>query len=374
VTSIRSELAKLLPAAVTAEIPGAPEAEIRMAPRSLDEAAAVLRFASGHHLTVLFYGGGTHQGMGYPVTPDIVLSTQAMRRIVDCQPDDLTVVVEAGCPVAELEETLAEGGQTAVLPEDATGSTVGGMVAAGISGWRRLRYGPTRDRMLEVLLATGDGRLVRGGAPVVKNVTGYDLPRLAAGSFGALGLIGRVCLKLWPLGRRAVTVRIDDPRRARAAFRPLAVVEDPAGASVYLSATPGEIEAQIAALGGEVREGLRWPAPIVALHRFVLRVPARLTGEAVAKVRHHGHAFLAAHGVGEIRFGDDTPDLGTLAELRSWAEGQGGALVVAAAPEGYAAAFDPWGTPPASLALQQKVKHAFDPLGVANPGRLPGRL
>jgi len=374
VTSIRAELAKLLPAVVTAEIPGAPEADIHAAPRSLDEAAAVMEFASRHRLTVLLFGAGTHQGMGYPVTPDVVLSTRTLHRIVDWQPDDLTVIVEAGCPVAELEETLAAGGQTAVLPEDAGAATVGGTIAAGISGWRRLRYGPVRDRMLEVLFATGDGRLVRGGAPVVKNVTGYDLPRLAAGSFGSLGLIGRVCLKLWPLGRRAVTVRLDDPAQAGAAFRPLAVIEDPAGVSVYLAATSDEIEAQVTALGGDVTEGLHWPSPIDALHRFVLRVPARLTAEAVARVRRLDHTFLAAHGVGEVRFGDDTPDLGALAEVRRWAEAQGGALVVAAAPDGYVEAFDPWGTPPASLDLQRRVKAAFDPVGVANPGRLPGGL
>jgi glycolate oxidase FAD binding subunit len=373
-TSIRAELAKLLPAAVTADIPGAPAADFHVTPGSLDEAAAVLAFASRHHLAVLFYGAGTHQGMGYPVTPDMVLSTSRLGRIVDWQPDDLTVIVEAGCPVAELEETLAGGGQTAVLPESPGASTVGGTVAAGISGWRRFRYGPTRDRMLEVLLATGDGRVVRGGAPVVKNVTGYDLPRLAAGSFGSLGLIGRVCLKLWPLGRRAATVRVGHRAETAAAFRPLAVIEDPGGVSVFLAATPAEIEAQVATLGGDVTDGLAWPSPIETLHRFVLRVPARLTADAVTRIRRLDHVFLAAHGVGEIRFGDDTPDLGALGELRRWAEANGGALVVEAAPDGYAAAFDPWGAPPPSIDLQRRVKDAFDPVGIANPGRLPGRL
>ncbi|NIR39303.1 MAG: FAD-binding protein, partial [Gemmatimonadetes bacterium] len=93
-------------------------------------------------------------------------------RVVDWQPDDLTVVVEAGVTVGTLESMLAERGQTALLPEWGPEATVGGVVAAGISGYRRARLGPTRDRVLEVTIVTGDGRVVRGGGRVVKNVSG----------------------------------------------------------------------------------------------------------------------------------------------------------------------------------------------------------
>ena len=170
----------------------------------------MLTAASTDRTAVLLWGGGTHQGIGGRVSPGVVLATSRLDRIVSWEPEDLTVVVEAGVRIGDLDDLLAEKGQSAVLPETMPDATVGGVVAGGISGYRRARYGPTRDRVLEVTLVTGDGRIVTGGGQVVKNVSGYDLPRLATASFGGLGLVGRVCLKLWPapparftmLGRR----------------------------------------------------------------------------------------------------------------------------------------------------------------------------
>ena len=151
-------------------------------------------------------------GIGHRFDPDLILSTARLDRIIAWEPDDLTVVVEAGVTVEDLEEMLAGKGQTALLSEQPGPATVGGAVAAAISGWRRFRYGPLRDRVLEVTLVTSDGRVVTAGGRLVKNVTGYDIPRLAAGSFGSLGLIARVCLKLWPLPAACATVRVSSGR------------------------------------------------------------------------------------------------------------------------------------------------------------------
>ncbi|NIV25710.1 MAG: FAD-binding protein, partial [Gemmatimonadetes bacterium] len=107
-----------------------------------------------------------------------------------------------------------ERGQTAVLPETPGSGTVGGAIASGASAWRRLRYGPIRDRVLETVMATGDGRVVKAGGRLVKNVTGFDIPRLATGSYGSLGVIGQVCLKLWPTGTRFAGVPADDAAAA----------------------------------------------------------------------------------------------------------------------------------------------------------------
>ncbi len=352
---------------LAADVPGAPEADVVVAPSSVEEAAEALDAASEHGLRVLIWGGGTHQGYGYPLEPDMVLSTHRMDRVVEWAAEDLTLAVEPGVQVGELERRLAEAGQTAVLPEDcAPEATVGGVIAAGLSGWRRLRYGPTRDRVLEVVLATGDGRVVRAGGRVVKNVTGFDIPRLACGSFGSLGVIGRVALKLWPVPQASATVRVDDAERAHAvAVRPLAVLQVDGEASVYLSGTSAEVDAQAHALGGERRAGLHWPPALAEPCRAVVRVPARLTEAAIEHVP-VGWRYQAAFGVGEVRIGGPAGDL---AELRSWAETEGGALVVEAG-----GGLDPWGAPPPSVALQRRVKQAFDPLGVCNPGRLPGRI
>ncbi len=110
----------------------------------------------------------------------------------------MTVTVLGGTPVATLEAALAEHGQECPLDPRSTDATVGGVLACGLSGPRRLRYGPLRDRILEVRFLTGDGRIVKGGGPTVKNVTGYDLPRLFVGSLGTLGVITQVTLRTQP--------------------------------------------------------------------------------------------------------------------------------------------------------------------------------
>jgi glycolate oxidase FAD binding subunit len=212
VTALRSTVARLF-GAMSVEADGVPEADFVFAPPTVEDAARILDFASEHRLPVLPWGGGTHQGMGGRFDPGIVMLSAGLDRVVDWQPDDLTVVVEAGVRLDDLEATLTERGQSVMASEAPGDGTIGGMVAAGVSGWRRLRYGPVRERMLEVLLATGDGRVVRAGGRVVKNVTGYDIPRLVTGSFGSLGMVAQVCLKLWPVDAVSATVRSTIPEQ-----------------------------------------------------------------------------------------------------------------------------------------------------------------
>ena len=356
-----------------AEVPGAPDAPFVVAPRTAEETSAILRIASREGMTVLPWGAGTHQGYGRPVAPDVVLATNRLQRIVAWEPDDLTFVAQAGVTLGTIETHLAGRRQTAGLPESEPDATLGGIVAAGLSGWRRLRYGPTRDRVLETVSVTGDGRVLRGGARLVKNSTGYDLPRLLAGSFGSLGLVVQVCLKLWPEPGEYATVMVDDPEQAGAAYRPLAIIEDRAATRVYLGGTGAEVAAQADALGGTGTSGLQWPEPPSGAVRITVRVPAGRVREACDRLPSHWD-YRAAHGVGEIRAATDAADSAEIVALREWAEACGGALVVAAAPEDLAAQVDPWGKAPPSLSLQRRVKAAFDPAGVMNPGRLPGGL
>jgi glycolate oxidase FAD binding subunit len=371
-TSLRSVLQRRMAAHLSDPIPGAPEEAVVVAPATLDAASEVLAVASKYSLPVLVWGGGTNQGFGGRVDPALVLSTHRLNSIVDWQPDDLTVVVEAGVRVADLEETLAARDQTAVLPEAAGEGTVGGVVAAGLSGFRRLRYGPTRDRLLEVDLVTGDGRLVRGGGRVVKNVTGYDLPRLAGGSFGGIGLIGRVCLKLWPVSSGAATVTLSGPQ-ADYGYRPLSVIQERDRVLVFLAGTPAEVEARVAELGGARSDGWLWPAPPSGEFRCSLRIAPRMLGEAVERLPANWY-YQALPGVGEIRLGAATFEKEIFSGLRSWVERHGGVLVIAAALDHVYEEVDPWGMPPASLELQRRIVARFDPDRVVNPGRLPGGL
>lgn len=350
--------------------PGAAANALTVAPPSLEAVAEVLGWASAEGHRVLPWGGGTHMGPGGSEPTDVVVLTSALNRVVDWQPEDLTLVVEGGVLVSEIEAALAERRQSAVLDEHAAGSTIGGMVAAGISGYRRLRYGPTRDRMLEVTLATGDGRIVTAGGRVVKNVTGYDIPRLACGSEGSLGVIGQMCLKLWPVPEAAATLTVDDVGAFAGLYRPLALVETESSITAYIAGTPEEVAAQAAAIGATPRPGLEWPLPLDQPNQIELRVPPVLVGAAVSQLRDAGAtAFRAQHGVGVVRagFGNWLPL--RLQSLRKWAESQGGAaVVVAAEPQ----SVDRWGTPPGSVDLQRRVKEAFDPLRIMAPGRLPG--
>lgn len=348
------------------DLPGA-DGTPAVAPTTPAELADVLAHASRERMAVSVWGGGTHRSIGYRVDPDLIVSTEALTGIEEWQPDDLTVVVGAGTPVSELEDRLEGGGQSAVLPETPGGSTVGGVVATATSAYRRLRYGPTRDRVLEVRVVTGDGRIVKGGGRVVKNVTGYDLPRLFTGSFGSLGVITSICLKLWPLTATTATVTVDDPERVALLYRPLAVLRTREATTVMVGGTREEVDDQLSRLGGSATEGLVYPTLPDAEVRWSLRVRPRLLPDLLQLLPAEA-PYIAQPSIGEATFG--APRSWDVAELRTRAETDGGAVVRV----GGMSDADPWGTPPPSLPLQRRVVAAFDPAGIMEPGRLPGGL
>lgn len=356
---VRQRLASLL----AEPLPDTPEGVITVAPSSAVEAARVLRTAGEAGLSVRLWGGGTHQGYGGTVEPAIVLSTRNLLGI-EWQPDDLTVTVGAGVPVADLESHLSTGGQTAVLPEQPGIATVGGVIAAGISGYRRLRYGPTRDRVLGLTLVTGDGRMVKGRGKVVKNVAGYDLPRLATGSFGRLGLITEITLKLWPIPTSISTINPNRPEDGHW-YRPLAVLERDGQGTVVLGGHPVAVSAD----APDAVAGADWPGPIPGEVRFEARVPARYVRTVIEKLPPEWH-YLSQFGVGVISIGVDKPDIDVVQALRRWVESIGGSLVVTSGPIDV----DPWGTPPPSLDIQRRIVDAFDPRATMCSGTLPGGL
>lgn len=350
------------------EIAGAPESAFHVAPKTVRDIENILRYCSERDLVVQVWGGGSHSGYGNPASPEFVMSMERLGDVETWEPDDLTIVVGAGARVETVEAMLAERNQTLVLPEVPGSATIGGVVAAGVSSLRRGRLYATRERVLEVTMVTGDGRLVRSGGRVVKNVSGYDLHRLAVGAFGSLGVIVSVCLKLWPTPPGSATVVVDDLDRARAIVRPLAVLEVDGVVRVYLQGTESEVENQAERLGGKATSGLDWPVDPSGPWEWSLRVPPASTSDAVARLP-HGWSHLAVHGVGEVRCASDSSE--QAGALRSWAESIGGHLVMA---RGDPAAFDPWGTPPPGLALQKRLIGEFDPRRILNPGRLPGGI
>jgi len=158
---------------ISVEVPdGCVNVSYAVAPRSIEQTASIIKTAADQGLSIVPVGSGSTLR---DVEADIALVTSNLTGIIDYQPDDLTIVVGAGTTLVDLEAALATRRQSAVLPEMSPQRTVGGVVASGASGYSRLRFGPTSDRVLEVVMATGYGEVVHAGGRLVKNVTGFKV-------------------------------------------------------------------------------------------------------------------------------------------------------------------------------------------------------
>jgi FAD/FMN-containing dehydrogenase len=200
---------------------------------------------------VVVVGGRTQWEVGGP--PDLqAREVKAPSGIATFDPAEMTVRVQAGTTVAELDATLGEHGQMVPLdPVHPDRATVGGVLCVGHSGIRRLRYGPIRDTVLEVRFVTAEGRLAKAGGPVVKNVSGFDLCRLMVGALGTLGCLAEVVLRTYPQPAASVwvTAEADPDEVRRHLFRPSAILSDGSGVWVLLEGHPLDIAAEREALG-----------------------------------------------------------------------------------------------------------------------------
>src|SRR5258708_8075028 len=187
--------------ATAADAVAGAQPELLIEPGTESELAEVLRLSNDAGLAVVPRGGGTKLGWGNsPARADLILSTARLNEILEYAWADLTVSVEAGCTIQRLQETLAQHGQRLALdplwPEKAT---VGGVLSTSDSGALRLRFGALRDLIIGATVALPDGTLASSGGKVVKNVAGYDLPKLVTGALGTLGVITRAVFRLHPL-------------------------------------------------------------------------------------------------------------------------------------------------------------------------------
>jgi glycolate oxidase FAD binding subunit len=278
--------------------------------------------------------------------------------------------------VGELAAALAEGEQE--WPSDALAdATVGGVIASAVSSPRRLRVGPLRDTVLEVELITGDGRLLRGGARTVKNVAGYDLPRLATGSLGTLGAIAQVALKLRPLPKARATLSatgVDGlelgAQLLETVALPTGVLASPDAVELRLEGWPEEVRAQKAAARGvsavleELDDATPYPARGVWEDKAVVVETAVPPSKIPAVVEAAGDVWGALLGVGLVWCGLDDPGPG-LTTLRSRAHELGGTAQVIRGPGG--TGMDATGP---ARQICSRIERAFDPAGVLAPGRL----
>jgi glycolate oxidase FAD binding subunit len=332
-----------------------------MTTTTIDDLAASIAAADA----VVPVGAGTHREVGGPVPSGV--EVRAPAGVVTYDPAELMITVHAGTSVAELDAALTPAGQMCPLDPRDPSATVGGILATGLSGPRRLRYGPVRDAVLEVRLVTADGRRVRGGAPVVKNVTGFDLPRLLVGSLGTLAVIVQATVRCRPRpAASAWTTTSEPPDTVRArVLAPSVLLWDGRTTHVLLEGDMRDVQAQLAAIAGRVIE--RPPDLPDGAHRGRISVrPSAVVDVGGALDAIAGCRWLAEGGVGTVHVATDSPD--ALAAARAVAHDHGGWLLREA---GGGAAFDGFGRALPDLEIARRLKHAFDPTGKLSPGRLP---
>ena len=197
--------AEVSPAGPADRVSGRP-ARYVAAPASTGEAAAVLRAAAALGLTVVARGSGSKLDWGAtPASCDLFVDTLRLNQVLEHAAGDLVVSVQAGILLGDLAKVVSAAGQRLALdPPD--GGTIGGVIATQAAGPLRFRYGAPRDLLIGITVVRADGRIARSGGKVVKNVAGYDLGKLFAGSYGTLGLITEATFRLHPQPESALAV------------------------------------------------------------------------------------------------------------------------------------------------------------------------
>ncbi len=389
----------------------APEKVIE--PASAEELASVLRTASTAGLSVVPRGGGTKLGWGNPPRRlDLILSTARLDQVLEHAWSDMTATVQAGCTVERLQRTLAEHGQRLALdalwPERAT---IGGILATNDNGAMRVRFGALRDLIIGITLALPDGTLAASGGKVVKNVAGYDLPKLATGSLGTLGVITQAVFRLYPLPRETRTLSftassaatlgklvlaVQDSKLAFTGLQLRAQSDGPPQLDVRFEGTAAGIEAQVGhvlKLAADARptdpsqepwdaRQAVWSGAEPALIAKCSVLPSQLSALCDLVGRVAGSQGLAwkvvaqAVGVCALRLAGPQaqPLVAAAAKLRGELEQLGGSLVVLHCPPAVKKEIDVWGSAGDAQALIRRVKEQLDPGGTLNPHRFVGGI
>lgn len=395
-------------------------------PSSPEALAGVLKACAEAGAAVVPWGGGTQQNLGEPPARlDVVLRTQALNRVLEWEPADLTATVEAGMRFTDFQQVLAERNQRLPLdPPLDEAATVGGLIATNASGPRRLKDGALRDLVIGTRVAGVDGQVTRAGGKVVKNVTGYDINKLHIGALGTLGVLVEVTVKVAP--------RPETERTWLGVFATAQEAARMVSALLRRPITPTALELlndQTAArLGVTVAAG-RWVlaaradgfAPAVARHLREFEAAAREAGvqdgwavaeeegkalwrryaRLGAELRWTGRALTcrlalppaalgtvgaeaARTGARPLVWGSGTgalfwsvaaedADQAWVAQLRALATQAGGALVVENRPAALTG-LDVWGPPGGPLKAMRAIKAEYDPRGTLNPGRFVGGI
>ncbi len=381
-------------------------------PRDRTELAAAVRDAAAANARFAFVGGGTELALGNaPRALDVAFRTTALDRVVEYAAEDQTITVEAGITFAELDRILGEHQQ--MLPidvPDRARSTVGGAIATNAYGALRHRYGTLKDLIVGVELVRPDGVVAHGGGKVVKNVAGFDLPKLAVGSLGTLAGIMTATLRVFPIPEVTRTVRYSgthpafvatlEARQLDAQSIVWYAEEDADGDGTYhgtivtfagsrvgtdaqidrlrsiaAELDPGEELHDVgtdelvyyANLETMVRSGGDWRLRSVRLPETIAETPSFERAFATGAI-----AYVAYPTIGTALVAIDGGEPPHVETMRG--DGGASAVVIHAMPERYRATTDAWGPPPPAFAVMRELKARFDPRGLCNPGRFIGGL
>jgi glycolate oxidase FAD binding subunit len=347
--------------------------------------------ARANRVAVEIRGGGTKRFYGGRPAGEL-LPMAGLAGISSYEPTELVVTVRAGTPLAELEAALDERGQCLPFepPRFAPGGTVGGMVAAGLSGPARATVGAVRDHVLGLTLLNGRGEVLTFGGQVAKNVAGYDVSRLIVGSLGILGIICEVSLKVLPINRATATLCFDwEESRALEQLRRWASQPLPVNASAWhdgrlhlrLAGAAAAVSAACGQLGGDVvapETALAWWRSVrdQGQEFFALSESQLAAGECLwrlslpataAPVKLPGRQFIEWHGA--QRWWRTAAEAREVRDVAAQAGGHATRLRGAGKSE---AAFSP--VSEALMRIHRELKRAFDPAGIFNPGRLYAEL
>ena len=376
-------------------------------PANEQEVSRVLTVAASAGLRVMPRGGGTKMGWGNPPRAgEMIISTRRMNRVVEHASGDMTATVQAGCTFQQLQNTLSVHGQRVALdPLWPNEATVGGILATNDSGPLRIRFGSLRDLIIGITLVLPDGTVAKSGGKVVKNVAGYDLPKLATGSLGTLGIITQAIFRLHPRPRESRTLTVSTPDIKAASELMLTIQASrlvPTGVQLRADASSFDIDLRFegTCVGCDsqteqllrmasgttridspddvlsARESLWSGNSAAAICKFTL-LPTELQTwveqiRALAAQKEMLWRLVAqATGVGILRL--ESPQTDILADLlrtfRAGLERSGGSLSILSCPPRVKSKMDVWGSAGDAISLMRRIKAQFDPAGVLNPGR-----